>query len=363
MTLKLGIVGAGNIFPAYLRNLVKAQKAGTLEIVGVADVNPKAAKARAEEFKGVGLKAITLDKLMASDAAVILNLTPPLAHFDIGMQALESGKHFFTEKPLAATFEQGQKLYKLAQKKGLRMGCAPDTLLGAGGQTVRAALDAGVIGAVRHGTAFFMNHGPDHWHPNPAFFYQPGAGPLFDVGVYHLSHLVHHLGPVASVRCVAHTTHSTRVVPFGDLKGQKIPVAVPTHIVSHLSFGSGAQFVLTSSFDVWKHEHQPFEFYGDDGTLLGPDPNKFGGQVKVAKPLGKFEKIADKRPYHSNARGLGVVDMIRAIAENRPHRCSAEMALHVLEAMEACLKSADSGKAVALKTTCERPAPMTERLF
>lgn len=363
MALSLGIVGAGNIFPAYLRNLLKAQRAGTLRLVGVADANPKAAQARAQEFASTGLKAMTLKALMASDAEVILNLTPPLAHFDLGLQALQGGKHFFTEKPLSASFDQGRQLAQLAAKQGLRLGCAPDTLLGAGAQTVRAALDAGVIGPVRHGTAFFMNHGPDHWHPNPAFFYQPGAGPLFDVGVYHLSHLVHHLGPVASVRGVAHTTHTQRVVPFGPLKGKKIPVAVPTHIVSHLSFVSGAQFVLTSSFDVWSHAHQPFEFYGDEGTLLGPDPNKFGGQVKVAKPLGRFAKWGDKRPYHSNARGLGVVDMIRAIADGRPHRCSGEMALHVLEAMEATLKSADSGKAVTLKTTCQRPAPMTERLF
>ena len=363
MTVKLGIIGAGNIFPAYLRNLLKARRAGTLDLVGVADAQPAAAHARAQEFAALGLQALPLDDLLAGDADVVLNLTPPLAHYELGMRALESGKHFFTEKPLAATFEQGQKMVKLAQKKGLRLGCAPDTLLGAGAQTVRAALDAGLIGAVRHGTAFFMNHGPDHWHPNPAFFYQPGAGPLFDVGVYHLSHLVHHLGPVARVRGVAHVTHRQRVVPLGERKGDKIDVAVPTHIISHLDFVSGAHFVLTSSFDVWKHAHQPFEFYGDDGTLLGPDPNQFGGQVKIARTVGAFEKWAKRLPYHSNARGLGVVDMIRAIAENRPHRCSAEMALHVLEAMEGTLVSAESGKAVTLKTTCERPAPMTERLF
>lgn len=363
MTLHLGIIGTGNIFPAYLRNLLKAQRAGTLKLVGIADADPAAAQRRAAEFPAAGLRALTVDEMLASEADVILNLTLPLAHHALGMRALQAGKHFFTEKPLAATFAQGKEMVALAKKKKLRLGCAPDTLLGAGAQTVRAQLDAGVIGPVRHGTAFFMNHGPDHWHPNPAFFYQPGAGPLFDVGVYHLSHLVHHLGPVAEVRGVTHLTHPVRTVPLGERQGQQIPVAVPTHIISHLTFASGANFVLTASFDVWQHTHAPFEFYGDDGTLLGPDPNRFGGQVKVARQNGAWARVTDKRPYHSNARGLGVVDMVRAIAEGRPHRCSDAMALHVLEAMEATLRSADSGKTVKLSSTCERPAPLDEKLF
>lgn len=363
MTLKLGIIGAGNIFPAYMHNLAKAQRARTLQVVGVADLDPRAAQSRAEEFAPAGLRAMTLDELFASDADVLLNLTPPLAHHEMGLRSLRAGKHFFTEKPLAPTVAQGRELLELAQQNGLRVGCAPDTLLGAGAQTVRAALDAGRIGSVRHGTAFFMNHGPDHWHPNPAFFYQPGAGPLFDVGVYHLSHLVYHLGPVASVRAVAHTTHSERIIPLGERRGQTIAVAVPTHIVTHLDFVRGTQFVLTSSFDVWKHNHAPFEFYGDDGTLIGPDPNRFGGSVKLCQQQGEWHRLTDKRPYHSNARGLGVVDMVRAIAENRPHRCSGEMALHVLEAMEASLVSAAQGVSVSLRTRCDRPAALSERLF
>jgi len=357
MTLAIGIVGAGNIAPAYLRNLTRARG---VRIAGIADVDADAARRRADEF---GLAAMTLDELLASDAGVILNLTPPLSHHPIGMRALAAGRHYFTEKPLAATFAQGRELVALARAKGLRLGCAPDTFLGAGGQTVREALDAGAIGAVRHGYAFFMNHGPDHWHPNPAFFYQPGAGPLFDVGVYHLTHLVNHLGPIRSARAVAHTTHAVRTIALGPRKGERIPVAVPTHVISHLAFAGGAQIVLTSSFDVWKHDHHPFEFYGDDGTLLGPDPNKFGGIVRTAKPLGEWARYASRRPYHANARGLGLVDMVRAIDENRPHRCSDALALHVLEAMEASLRSAESGAAVALTTSCERPAPLDERIF
>jgi predicted dehydrogenase len=357
MTLALGIIGAGNIFPAYLRTLKRSRQ---LRIVGIADAQPAAAQARAAEF---GLQAMTIDALLASDADLILNLTPPLAHHDVGMKALAAGKHFFTEKPLAATFAQGKELVALAKRKKLRIGCAPDTFLGAGAQTTRALIDAGTVGTIRHGTAHFMCHGPDHWHPSPAFFYQPGAGPLMDVGVYYLTHLVNHLGPVASVSGSAHTTYTTRVIPLGDNAGKKIPVAVPTHIVTHLSFASGAQIVLTSSFDVWKHSHNPIELYGDDGSILGHDPNQFGGQVRFATQLGDWEKVKEKRPYTTNSRGIGLIDMAQSIEAGRPHRCSEAMALHVLEVMERALAAAGTGKVQRITTTCERPAPLETKLF
>jgi predicted dehydrogenase len=357
MAIALGIIGAGNIFPAYLRTLKRSK---LFNIVGVADAVPAAAKKRAEEF---GLKAMTVDKLLASEATLILNLTPPQAHHAMGLKVLQAGKHFFTEKPLAASFVEGKEMVALAKRKKLRIGCAPDTFLGAGAQTTRALIDAGTIGTIRHGTAHFMCHGPDHWHPNPAFFYQQGAGPLMDVGVYYLTHLVNHLGPVASVSGSAHTTHSTRVIALGDNRGKKIPVAVPTHIVTHLHFVSGAQIVLTSSFDVWKHSHPPMEFYGDDGTILGHDPNQFGGKVRYATQLGEWEKVKDKRPYTTNSRGIGLIDMAQSIEAGVAHRCSEALALHVLEVMERSLDAARTGKAQRISTTCERPAPLAAKLF
>jgi predicted dehydrogenase len=360
MTLRLGIIGTGNIFPAYLRNVLRAHQGGHLHLLGIADADAAAARRRAKAF---GLKAFGVDQLLEGEADVILNLTPPLAHHAIGLRVLDAGKHLFSEKPMAATFAQGKELVAAARRAKRRLGCAPDTFLGAGAQTVRAVLDAGTIGAVRHGFGFFMNHGPDHWHPNPAFFYQPGAGPLFDVGVYHLTHLVNHFGPVQAVRAVAHRTHGVRTVPLGPLKGRQLPVAVDTHVVSHLDFASGPQIVLTASFDVWKHAHQPFEFYGERGSLLGPDPNQFGGSVRWNVQTGDWQRASERRPYHSNARGLGLVDMIRAIGEGRPHRCSAEMALHVLEVMEATLRAAAAGKAMKITTRCERPAPLDGKLF
>lgn len=353
----IGIVGCGNIFPAYLKTLSRCRQ---VRIVGIADADADLAGRRAAE---AGLAAMTVDALLASEAQVILNLTPPQAHHAVGMRALAAGKHFFTEKPLAATFEQGQELARLARARGLRLGCAPDTFLGAAGQTLRALIDAGTVGPIRHGTAQFMNHGPDHWHPNPAFFYQPGGGPLHDVGVYYLTHLVNHFGPVARLRSTSHVTHAERRVPFGPCEGQVLQVAVPTHVVTQLDFASGPQIVLTSSFDVWAHTHAPMELYGDDGTLLGADPNRFGGTVRHSHRTGEFVRAAGGRPYTTNSRGIGLIDMVRALQEDRPHRCSAEMALHVLEVMDRALDAGRTGRAVTLKTRCERPAPLTGKLF
>ena len=357
MTISIGVIGTGNIFPAYMKTLKRFRQ---LQIVGIASSNPESAANMAKEF---GLKAMGVDDLMASEATLILNLTPPLAHHDIGIKVLQAGKHFFTEKPLAATFAEGKKLVALAKKQKLRIGCAPDTFLGAGGQATRSMLDSGTLGAIRHGTAHFMCHGPDHWHPNPNFFYQKGAGPLLDVGVYYLTHLVNHLGPIASVSGKAHTTYQTRAISFGTNKGREIPVDVPTHIVTHLNFVSGAQIVLTSSFDIWQHSHPPFELYGDDGTLIGHDPNLFAGKIRFARQLGPWETLSEKRPYATNARGIGLIDMALSIERNTQHRCHDSLALHVLEAMERALDAARTGKEQRLTTSCQRPEPLTEKLF
>lgn len=354
MALALGIVGVGNIFPAYLRTL---KRSGQFRIVGIADAGSGngSAQRRAQQFD---LRAMPLDALLDSEADAILSLTPPLAHHALGLRALQAGKHFYTEKPLAATFAQGQELVALAAQQGLRLGSAPDTFFGAAAQTVRALVDGDAVGRIRHGTAHFMAHGPDEWHPNPAFFYQAGAGPLLDVGVYYLTHLVHHLGPVAQVSGSAHTTHTQRPITSGPNAGTTLQVEVPTHIVTQLAFAGGAQVVLTSSFDVWKHAHRPMEFYGDAGSILLPDPNRFGGTVKSALRDGPWVRAADKRPYTTNLRGLGLIDMAQALQEQRPHRCSAELALHVLEVMERALDAARTGQTLRLTTTCERPAPL-----
>lgn len=357
MTVALGIVGLGNILPAYLRTL---QRSRQFRIVGVVGSSPASTAQRA---KTLGLQAMSLQALLGSDVEVILNLTPPSAHHAIGLQVLRAGKHLFTEKPLAATFAQGQELVALAAARGLRLGSAPDTFLGAGAQAVRALIDAGTVGEVRHGTAHFMARGPDEWHPSPVFFYQPGAGPLLDVGVYYLTHLVNHLGPVAQVSGSAHTTYANRPITQGPNAGTTLRVEVPTHIVSHLQFVGGANVVLTSSFDVWKHGHRPIELYGDAGSILAPDPNRFGGSVRYALRDGPWQRASGQRPHTTNVRGVGLIDMVQSIKAERSHRCSAELALHVLEVMECALDAARTGYPQTLTTTCVRPAPLVSSLL
>jgi predicted dehydrogenase len=352
MVIQIGIIGAGNIFPAYLNTLRKQRK---VKIVGIADGNPAAAQARATEF---GLTAVSVDELLAGPASVVLNITPPQAHHEVGMAVLNAGKHLFTEKPLAATFAQGQALEALAASKQLRLGCAPDTVLGAGSQAVRALVDAGTVGRIVGGSAMFMSHGPDHWHPNPDFFYRPGAGPLHDMGPYYISHLVHHLGPVAELSATARMTWRERTIPRGANVGKTIEVDVPTTVVSLLRFASGAEVSLTVSFDVWKHGHTPIELYGEKGTILGHDPNLFGGKVRWSAENGDWQTVRERRPYTTNSRGIGLLDMALAIEQGRPHRCNEALALHVLEVMDTSLESAKAGRAIQLTTTCERPAAM-----
>ena len=356
MVIRVGIIGAGNIFPAYLNTLRKQRK---VRFIGIADIQPAVAQARAAEF---GLKAMTVDELLASPAQVVLNITPPLAHHAVGMAVLNAGKHLFNEKPLAATFAQGRELVALAAAKNLRLGCAPDTVLGAGSQTVRALVDAGAVGRIVGGSAHFMNHGPDHWHPNPDFFYGQGAGPLHDMGPYYISHLVHHLGPVAELNATARITWTERIVPRGANAGRRIKVEVPTTVVSRLRFASGAEVSLTVSFDVWKHQHTPIELHGEHGTILGHDPNKFGGTVRWSQQDGDWQTVRERRPYTANSRGIGLLDLALAIEQGRPHRCNEALALHVLEVMDKSLESAALARALALTTSCERPEALSARL-
>lgn len=356
MRIPLGIIGTGNVFPQYMNTLARSR---VVRVVGVADADPEAAARRAAEFD---VPARTVDELLDGDARIILNLTPPLAHHATGLRVLGAGKHLYTEKPLAATFAEGAELIALAKRKKLRIGCAPDTILGAGAQALRALVDSGVAGPIRHGTATFMGHGPDDWHPNPSFFYQPGAGPMLDMGVYYVTHLVHVLGPVQSLQGRAILTHRRRTIPSGPNAGAKIDVKVPTHVVSHLRFASGARVLLTASFDVWRHGHGPIELYGDDGTLLGHDPNRFGGTVRWAHRREAWQRAPGGRPYTSNSRGIGLVDMALAIDEGREHRCNGALGLHVLEVLEQAAHPREGDAEVRLTTRCARPEPLDGRL-
>jgi predicted dehydrogenase len=366
----VGIIGCGNISEAYLR---LAPRFSNVEVVAVADIMPDVAKKRAEQFN---VKALSVkDLLKESDIEVVVNLTIPEVHYDVTASILSAGKHAYTEKPMALTAKDAAKLVKDADKRGLKLGSAPDTFLGAGAQTVRQLLDKGAIGKVIGGTANVLSHGMEHWHPNPGFFFKPGAGPVFDVGVYYITTLVSLLGGVKSVAAMATMGSPTRLVTAdGPMKNKKIKVTTPTNINAILSFANGAQITLGASWDVWKHGHtNPIEFYGSEGSMLVPDPNFFSGKISYSQrdgdyvevdtqggPFGAFNWPWSGTPTRANYRMLGVSDLVDAARSNREPRCSGRMAAHVVEVMEAILTSGQKRSFVTIKSEVQRPAPVTE---
>lgn len=355
----VGIIGTGNISTAYLKAM---QGFDVLNIVALADMKPEAAQKRAEEF---GLAAMQVDALLADPAVeIIVNLTIPRAHVEVGLRALETGKHVYGEKPLGITFAEGKKLIDAARAKGLRVGSAPDTFLGGGQQQARAVVDSGALGSIVGGTAFFACPGHEYWHPDPAFYYDVGGGPVLDMGPYYITGLVNLLGPVARVQAVSATPFRERVIRSEPKRGQMMPVKVATHVSGTLIFASGALINITLSFDVPMHAHLPYELYGTEASLLVPDPNTFGGEVKLAKPRAtEWEQVPVTLPYaDGNYRSLGVADMARAIVDDRPHRASGDLALHVLEVMEAFDIAAREERIVDIAMPVMRPAPLSDDL-
>ena len=353
-----GVIGCGVISTAYLK---AAQRFANLELRAVADMRSAAAEKQAAAF---GVPALPVDQLLKrDDIEIVVNLTVPLAHTEVSLAILNAGKHVHSEKPLGVTVAEARKVMELAAAKGLRVGCAPDTFLGGGHQTARKAIDDGAIGQPVAGTAFFMCPGHERWHPAPGFYYLRGGGPMLDMGPYYITSLVQLLGPIASVVGSVAKPRLERLVTSEPMNGTLIPVEVATHVAGLLEFVSGAVVSIVMSFDVPKHKHAPIELYGTAASLLVPDPNRFGGQVAVAKPDGKWRTV---RHTHGNVdgefRSIGVADLAAAIVTGRPHRASGALALHALEAMEAFQISADEGRRVKLDTTVERPAMMTPGL-
>lgn len=354
----IGIIGCGNISSAYLKAMASFD---ILDIRGLADLNTELARQRASEFN---LQARTVEDLLADPAIeIIVNLTVPKAHVAVAMQALDAGKHTYSEKPLGINFSEGKRLAEAAEAKGLRIGAAPDTFLGGSHQTARAIADSGALGLPVGGTATFMCPGHERWHPNPDFYYEIGGGPMLDMGPYYITDLVNLLGPVAKVAGFAFSPRSERLITSQPRNGERIPVHVATHVAGAMAFECGAIVQIGMSFDVAGHKHVPLELYGTEGTLLVPDPNHFGGQVELLKKGGSFEPQETTQPYaDGNYRSIGVADMAYAIRANRPHRANGALALHVLEVMEAFQKAAESGTTVAIETRAERPAPLSESL-
>ncbi|PCJ52551.1 MAG: oxidoreductase [Planctomycetota bacterium] len=352
--VKLGIIGCGNISGAYFKG---AQAFEIVEIKSCADLNMDVAQAQAEEY---GVQAVTVDELLAdSEIEIVINLTIPAVHAKVSLQVLNAGKHVHSEKPFGINLEEAAEVLAVAKEKGLRVGSAPDTFLGAGLQTCRKILDDNWIGDCVAGTAFMLSNGPESWHPNPAFFYKTGGGPMLDMGPYYMSALVHLLGPAKSVTGIAVKSFDERVAGCKEHFNERLPVEVPTHYSGIIEFVNGALITVIISFDVFKHSLPRIELYGKEGSLAIPDPNTFGGDVKVFRPGNEdWEKVPYSHLYSENSRIIGAVDMAHAIQTDRPHRCNGEFAYHVLEIMMAFEKSNDCGGKYQLESTCEQPAPL-----
>lgn len=355
----IGIIGCGNISAAYLK---AARTFPSLDVKAVADLNLAAAEARGAEF---GIPAATVEGLLADPAIeIVVNLTVPLAHVEVGLRAIAAGKHVHSEKPLAIDTAEARPLLDAARAKGLRVGCAPDTFLGGAHQTCRKLIDEGAIGQPLAGTAFFMCPGHERWHPSPAFFYRRGGGPVLDMAPYYVTDLVNLLGPVARVAAITARARATRTITSQPLAGQQIPVEVATHAAATLAFVSGPVVTMVMSFDVPRHRHRPIELYGSEGAMAVPDPNWFGGQIEIGTAAGDWRAVITEHAYaNGNFRIIGVADMAHAIRKNRPHRASGELAYHVLEVMEAVQRSSDEGRHITIESRPERPAMLPADLM
>jgi len=350
--INVGIIGCGNVSSQYLN---AARFFQAFQIAALADLDLGRAQARAAEY-GVG-KALTVDDLLADpEVELVINLTIPSAHAAVSRQVLEAGRSVYSEKPLGTVREDAKPILDTAEAKGLRVGCAPDTFLGAGLQTSRKLIDDGWIGEPVGATAFMLNRGMEMWHPDPAFFYQPGAGPLFDIGPYYVTALVNLLGPVHKVAGTAKTTFPERLITSQPLFGTRIPVGTPTHISGLLSFESGTVSTLMTSFDVWASELPRIEIYGTEGTLSVPDPNTFGGPVRIRRAgASEWTTLPLTHGYTENSRGLGVADMAHALQSGRAHRASGALAYHVLDIMQSILEAAEAERTLVLSSRAERP--------
>src|SRR5262245_10011665 len=328
-----------------------------IDVVACADAIPERAQERAETW---GTRAATVEEVLADpDVDAIVNLTPPLMHAAVGRAALAAGKAVYSEKPLGVDLVEGVELVELATEAGVRLGCAPDTFLGAGLQTCRAVIDRGDIGEPLAANAFMLSPGPERWHPSPAIFYARGAGPLFDMGPYYLTALVQLLGPARRIGAMARRARTQREITSEPLAGQMIDVEVPTHVVSTIEHTSGATASLVTSFDVQASRHRCIEVYGSEATLSVPDPNSFGGPVQIRRQRNDdWYDIGLIEPNLPQFRGIGCADMLWATRTGRAHRTSAELALHVLELMSAAIESSSQGRVVDLATSCERAEPL-----
>lgn len=350
----VGIIGAGTISKTYLENLTSFPD---VEVLAIGDIITDAAKAKAEEFNIPASGGP--DAVLGHDGVeMVVNLTIPAVHAEVAISALEAGKHVFNEKPLSLDRVSAKALLDAAEKAGLRVGCAPDTFLGSGLQEARKIIDRGDIGTPLSALTLMQSPGPESWHPNPAFLFQEGAGPLFDIGPYYFTALVQLFGAVERVGAVGSKSREQRVIGSGPRAGESFDVTVPTHISAAARFSGGQSSQTILSFDSAVRRIL-FEVNGTEGTLAVPDPNMFDGEIKVIRRTDDdWETVATTSAQ--STRGTGALDLARAIREDRPHRASGAQAYHVLDVMEAVSEAATSGSYVDVQSRVERPELLPE---
>tara|TARA_B100000575_G_C23099916_1_gene634575 strand:+ start:455 stop:1582 length:1128 start_codon:yes stop_codon:yes gene_type:complete len=367
--MNIGIIGCGNISDTYF----ESQKIfNNINIVACADIIKELANLKASQYN---IKSQTVDELLLNDDIdLILNLTIPSAHKQIIMRSLENGKHCFSEKPLAINFKDGLDIKDLSKKNNLFVGCAPDTFLGAAGQKARKLIENERIGKIVLGTFNIMSHGMEDWHPNPDFFFKPGAGPVFDLGVYYLTQLINLNGPIKNVNALSGTATNERIITSKPRYGEKIPVETPTTLIGTLEFHNNSKIQFFCSWDVWKHKHSFIELYGLGGSIIIPDPNFFSGDILLSIKNNEWEKISNDKMLLgipnkenndgskvANYRGIGLSDMINSIKNNKNPKCSLELSLHVLEVMEGIIKSSEFKSSVSIATKPDKPEYLDEK--
>ena len=352
----IGVIGCGNISKQYLQNLTSFPD---VQVVICADIDPTRAKAQAAAY-GVPEWGSAADALGHDDVQLIVNLTIPVSHDEVTAAAIAAGKHVWSEKPLTLDVAAGRALLSQAEAAGVRVGCAPDTVLGAGLQTSRRLIDSGAIGTPLSALTLLQGPGPQSWHPDPEFLFAPGAGPLFDLGPYYLSVLATLFGPARQVAAIGRRPSESRVIGSGPRAGTAFDVAVPTYVAALAEYVGGEAASLLFSWDSPLSRSGFVEITGTEATLAVPDPNRFDGDIRVRR-AGDDDWTVIPAEGAAAGRGMGVVDMVRAIRAGAPHRASGEMALHVLEMMTAIERSAVSAAFEPVESRFEAPAPLDTR--
>jgi predicted dehydrogenase len=348
----VALVGCGTISNEYLRNLTSFPD---LRVVFCADLDLERAKAQAAEY-GVPEAGTVTQALQRPDVEIIVNLTIPRAHAEVTSAALAAGKSVWTEKPLALDSESGRRLLAQADQAGLLLGCAPDTGLGAGLQTARRLMNAGTIGEPKTALALMQGPGPESWHPDPEFLFQRGGGPVFDMGPYYLSWLATIFGPAGQVAAAGRRSRDTRVIGSGPRAGTEFAVEVPTHVSALIEYVRGPVGTVVLSFDSPLSRHGFVEITGTEATLSLPDPNRFDGEIRI-RPTGSSDWEVRPVDGAAHGRGLGVLDMARALRGHGRLRAPGELGLHVLETMEAIERSAAQHSFEPVRSAFAVPEP------